>query len=89
MGMTVNIGDHFEKLIGELISGGRFQNQSEVIRAGLRLLEDREYAHDEALEAELLARTESPSAPWTKADFAKIRKLGRIKSKASRLKRAA
>jgi putative addiction module CopG family antidote len=31
-----------EKLIGELIKSGRFANKSEVVRAGLRLLEDSE-----------------------------------------------
>jgi putative addiction module CopG family antidote len=87
--MTVNLGDRFEQLLTELIASGRFQNQEEVIRAGLRLLEDREYGYDEALEAELVKRLDSPSTPWTKADLAKIRKLGRASAKRTRLKSAA
>ena len=71
--MTVNLGEHFEKMLADLIAGGRFQNQSEVIRAGLRLLENREYGHDENLEAKLLERLNSPSSAWTKADLAEIR----------------
>ena len=87
--MTVNIGDHFEKMMQDLIAGGRFQNQSEVIRAGLRLLEDREYHQDEALEAELVRRLESPSRLWTTADLSKIRKLGRARLSRGSLERAA
>lgn len=87
--MTVNIGVHFEGMVGDMIASGRFQNQSEVIRAGLRLLEEREYAYDESLESELLARLESPSTPWTKADIAKIRKLGRARLKRNGVNKAA
>ena len=36
------LGDHFENFVDERISEGRFKNASEVIRAGLRLLEDEE-----------------------------------------------
>ena len=87
--MTVNIGEHFEKMMADLIAGGRFQNQSEVIRAGLRLLEDREYGYDEALETELLRRLESPSSSWSSADLTRIRKLGRVRLKRTGLKKAA
>jgi len=33
---------HFEQLIDKCIASGRFNNRSEVIRAGLRLLEEHE-----------------------------------------------
>jgi antitoxin ParD1/3/4 len=39
---SMALGDHFEKFVDEKISEGRFKNASEVIRAGLRLLEDEE-----------------------------------------------
>ena len=52
----------FSRMLADLIAGGRFQNQSEVLRAGLRLLEDREYGHDQALEDELAKRLDSPSS---------------------------
>ena len=39
---SVSLGNHFEKFVDTRISAGRFQNASEVIRAGLRLLEEEE-----------------------------------------------
>lgn len=36
------LGDHFERFVDTQVKSGRFNNASEVIRAGLRLLEDRE-----------------------------------------------
>ncbi|MBV8850085.1 MAG: type II toxin-antitoxin system ParD family antitoxin [Methylobacteriaceae bacterium] len=37
-----DLGQHYEDFVQEQIAQGRFQNASEVIRAGLRMLEDRE-----------------------------------------------
>lgn len=36
------VGDRFETFIAAQIRAGRFNNASEVVRAGLRLLEDEE-----------------------------------------------
>lgn len=36
------IGDRYEHFIDAQLASGRFNNASEVVRAGLRLLEDRE-----------------------------------------------
>lgn len=40
--MSKVITPHLEELIDRFIASGHFNNKSEVIRAGLRLLEDRE-----------------------------------------------
>jgi putative addiction module CopG family antidote len=40
--MSAGNSSHFERLIARLIASGRFKNRSEVIRAGLRLLEEHE-----------------------------------------------
>lgn len=40
--MSRAITPHFEQLIDRFIASGRFNNKSEVIRAGLRLLEEYE-----------------------------------------------
>ena len=39
---SVSLGDYFEDFVGNRINEGRFKNASEVIRAGLRLLEEEE-----------------------------------------------
>ena len=39
---SVSLGDYFENFVQNRISEGRFKNVSEVIRAGLRLLEEEE-----------------------------------------------
>lgn len=39
---SVSLGDYFEDFVESRISEGRFKNASEVIRAGLRLLEEEE-----------------------------------------------
>ncbi len=40
--MSYAIGDHFEDFIRKQITSGRYNNASEVVRAGLRMLEDYE-----------------------------------------------
>lgn len=85
----MSIGERFENMVRDLIGSGRFQNQSEVIRAGLRLLEDAEYGYDEALERELTKRLERSSKPIDKKFFEGIKKRGRERLKRERADEAA
>lgn len=39
---SISLGNHFENFIESTVSKGRFSNASEVVRAGLRLLEEEE-----------------------------------------------
>lgn len=39
---SISLGSHFESFIESTVSKGRFSNASEVVRAGLRLLEEEE-----------------------------------------------
>lgn len=39
---SISLGNHFESFIESSVSEGRFNNASEVVRAGLRLLEEEE-----------------------------------------------
>jgi len=40
--MNVYLGETFDKFVADLIASGLYQSQSEVIRDGLRLLNERE-----------------------------------------------
>ncbi len=39
---SISLGNYFENFVSSQISIGRYKNVSEVVRAGLRLLEDEE-----------------------------------------------
>jgi antitoxin ParD1/3/4 len=46
---NVNLTDHYDQFVESQVSAGRYQNASEVMRAGLRLLEDRIQEDEEKL----------------------------------------
>lgn len=39
---SISLGHYFDQFVSSQVSAGRYKNVSEVIRAGLRLLEDEE-----------------------------------------------
>jgi len=39
---SISLGNYFDQFVSGQVSAGRYKNVSEVIRAGLRLLEDEE-----------------------------------------------
>ncbi len=51
--MSKVITPHFDQVIDHFIATGRFNNKSEVIRAGLRLLEEHELYFERASRADL------------------------------------
>lgn len=55
---SVTIGDHFDSFIGEQVKTGRYGSVSDVVRAGLRLLEEHE-ARVKALQDALIAGEQS------------------------------
>jgi len=56
---SVTLGEHFDKFVVEKIKEERFQSVSEVVRAGLRKLEEDE-AKLQALRLKLQAGEDSP-----------------------------
>lgn len=44
--MNIALTKHFEELIARLVANGRYNNSSEVVRAGLRILEAEEKSLD-------------------------------------------
>ena len=39
---SISLGNYFDQFVSGQVSAGRYKNVSEVVRAGLRLLEDEE-----------------------------------------------
>jgi len=39
---NINLTEHFDRYLSEALASGRYSNASEVVRAGLRLLENEE-----------------------------------------------
>jgi antitoxin ParD1/3/4 len=85
MPTSVALGSHFEEFIKEQLESGRFNNVSEVVRAGLRLLEDeeklRQIRHAE-LKAAIQEGIDSEDAGTIEEVIARIR--ARRQAKAAR-----
>lgn len=61
---SISLGDHFASFIDTQVQTGRYGSASDVVRAGLRLLEEHE-AKVQALRAALIAGEKSgPSAAF-------------------------
>jgi antitoxin ParD1/3/4 len=59
---NVNLTDHFDRLVEDLVAPGKYKNASEVMRAGLRLLEQQEREDQEKLSLLRRLATEAFSA---------------------------
>lgn len=55
---SISLDDHFAEFLAREVESGRFRSSSEVVRAGLRLLEDQE-TQLAALRAALVAGEQS------------------------------
>ena len=42
MAMSVDLGERLESFVSEMVASGRYNSKSEVLREGLRLVQDRE-----------------------------------------------
>lgn len=58
---SVSLGDHFAEFIDDQVGSGRYGSASDVVRAGLRLLEEHE-AKVKALQDALVAGEQSGEA---------------------------
>lgn len=65
---SVTIGNHFEAFIAEQLKEGRYSSASEVVRAGLRLLEEQE-SRVRQLRAALIEGEESGFVEYSLQEF--------------------
>lgn len=77
---SVTIGDHFAEFIATQVSTGRYGSTSDVVRAGLRMLEDHE-AKVRALEQALIEGEESGEPQPFDFDEFKARKRMEFKGR--------
>lgn len=70
--MNVSIGDRWEGYIEELLATGRYASASEIMREGLRLVEEREQKLD-ALRAKIDASIERGGAHTSEEAMAYVR----------------
>jgi antitoxin ParD1/3/4 len=76
---SVTLGDHFADFIEEKVQQGRYGSASDVVRAGLRLLEERE-AKLETLRAALIEGERSgASTPFDFEAFIKEKRPSEVR----------
>jgi antitoxin ParD1/3/4 len=80
MATSYSIGKHFEDFIEGLLESGRYRTASEVMRDGLRMVEEREQRRNaklEALRAEIQKGLDSGPAEEVGDMFERIKSEGR------------
>jgi antitoxin ParD1/3/4 len=78
MASSYTLGSHFESFVKGMVQSGRYASASEVMRDGLRLMEEREKmraAKLDALRGSILAGLDS--GPGEDLDMAEIKRAAR------------
>jgi antitoxin ParD1/3/4 len=71
---SITLSEHFDGFIASQIAAGRYSNASEVIRSGLRMLEEHEQRVDALRKALIEAEEGGDAGPL---DFDEIRRKAR------------
>ena len=74
---NVHLTEHFDSLIAAGIESGRFSNASEVVREGLRLLEQRQ-AEDQAMIQWLRGAAQDGIDAMDRGDYTALRSRAEI-----------
>ena len=66
---SISLGDHFARFIDRQVQGGRYGSASDVVRAGLRLLEEEETKLATLRAALIEGEQSGPSTPFDVETF--------------------
>lgn len=64
MAISAELGENLEKAVSDLVENGRYNSKSEVLREGVRLVQEREARLKELDTSVLLAIAEADASGW-------------------------
>lgn len=68
MAISAELGENLEKVVRDLVENGRYNSKSEVLREGVRLVQEREARLRELDASLLLAIAEADANGWLSED---------------------
>ena len=74
---SISLGEHFNDFVDRQVSQGRYGSASEVVRAGLRLLEEHETKLSALRKALIDGEESGPSEPFDVDQFVKNKRARR------------
>ncbi|WP_332692298.1 type II toxin-antitoxin system ParD family antitoxin [Devosia sp.] len=64
MAISAELGENLEKVVNDLVENGRYNSKSEVLREGVRLVQEREARFKELDASVRLAIAEADAGRW-------------------------
>lgn len=74
---SITLGDHFAQFVDEQVAQGRYGSTSDVVRAGLRLLEEHELQVEALRSALIEGENSGPARPLEIDEFLRAKRSAR------------